>query len=204
MIRHEWFTYSDEQGNEIRTVVRDALGRDADQIKHQVTHYGRTGTLSLLDRIEVAANQYRFYDAFNRQSKRRAELDALRQSAENWRASIISAVTVPLDAKYGVVVPLLMQGSDADMLTATRDYFRKLARNLDRMIEQAGTSRDNARQSKAARDQCWKQLLAIWRELGGKPTGKAAATFLWAASKPVMGSAVPDAPSIRRWLERHR
>ena len=62
-----------------------------------------------------------------------------------------------------------LNGVDADMLTATGDYFGKLLRNLDRLIEQAGSRRDNAR--KTARDQFWNELLAIWCELGGKPTG---------------------------------
>ena len=70
-----------------------------------------------------------------------------------------------------------LHGVDADMLTATSDYFSKLLRNLDRQIEQAGSrSGDNAR--KTDRDQFWSELLAIWCELGGKPTGAAAADFL--------------------------
>ena len=75
-------------------------------------------------------------------------------------------------------------------------------RNLDRQIEQAGSRRDNAR--KPDRDEFWNELLAIWCELGGKPSGKAAANFLIAASKPVMGSAVPTLKSVVQWLERRQ
>jgi hypothetical protein len=98
---------------------------------------------------------------------------------------------------------LLLNGVDDDMLTATRDYFRKLLANLDRMIDQAGSRRrGNAR--KPARDRVWTNLLEIWCEFGGKATGTAAALFLRAASLPMMGGAVPDIPSIMRWLKRRQ
>ena len=210
MIKFEFFTYSDEQWNKIKEQVLDELGVDVDQIKRQITSVIRngdfeeslTGMQSLRSRIEITANQYRVYSAVNRLSPRRDELDALRKDAKNVHASIISALSVRFDAGYGVVVPMLFNGVDADMLNATSDYFRKLAANLDRQIEQAGSSRDNAR--KTARDQCWNELLAIWCELGGKPSGAAAASFLIAASKPVMGSAVPTLKSVVQWLERRR
>ena len=94
-----------------------------------------------------------------------------------------------------------MDGVDADMLNATRNYFGKLASNLDRMIEVVGSRSPNA---KVARDQFWDELLAIWCELGGEPSGAAAAAFLKVASVPVMGSAVPDIPSIMRLLKRRQ
>ena len=96
----------------------------------------------------------------------------------------------------------LQRGVDAGMLTATRDYFAKLLRNIDRQIEQAGSSRDNAR--KPDRDQCWSELLAIWIDIGGKPHGVAAAEFIKLASLPVMNSTVPNLASVVQWLKRHR
>ena len=39
-------------------------------------------------------------------------------------------------------------------------------------------------------------LMEIWCDLGGKPSGAATARFLRAASKPVMGSAVPTFTSV--------
>jgi hypothetical protein len=70
------------------------------------------------------------------------------------------------------------------------------------MIEQAGSRRHNAR--KPARDKCWRELLAVWCDLGGEPHGLGAATFIRAASLPVMGSAVPSLASIVQWLERRQ
>jgi hypothetical protein len=203
MIEVELFTYSDEQWDQIRIVVRDALGLDADQIKREVARLrigdeeSVTEMQSLRDRIAAAAGKYPLHSSTKRQSLRRDELVVLRKSAQNMQASIIGAIVVPL--RQGG--ELLLPGVDVDMPTDTSNYFRKLARNLDRMIEQAGQRGDNAR--KTVRDQCWSELLAIWREHGGKASGKAA-SFLEAASKPVMGSAVPDITSVRRWLERRK
>jgi len=130
-------------------------------------------------------------------------LSALRKDIEKLRASIIDAFTVQLGINFGAGQPaMLLPGVDADLPAATRDYFTKLARNLDGQIEQARQRGDNAR--KPDRDHCWNELLAIWCEFGGKASGKAAASFLMAASKPVMGSAVPDITSIMRWLERRQ
>ena len=42
MINVEFFTYTDAQWNAIKAVVRDALGRDADQIERQITPVTRT------------------------------------------------------------------------------------------------------------------------------------------------------------------
>jgi hypothetical protein len=85
---------------------------------------------------------------------------------------------------------------------ATSHYFRKLFRNLDRMVAQARPRRDSAR--KIDRDKYWDELLEIWCGLGGKAHGAAAADFLILASKPVMGSALPPFESVVQWLERRR
>ena len=208
MIEFEFFAYTDQQWDRIKVAVRDALGLDADQIERQITplrigDLSITGMQSLRDRIAAAAGMYPLHSAANRRSLRRDELVALRKSAENLRASIISAIAVPVGTKGSPLVhPLLLKGVDVDMLTATSNYFRKLSRNLDRQIEQAGQRGDNAR--KSDRDHCWNELLAIWCELGGKPHGVEAAEFLWVASKPVMRGAVPAHKSIVQWLERRR
>jgi hypothetical protein len=212
MIKHEIFTYTDEQWNAIRAQVLDDLGVDVDQIVRQVTfrHNGSdfeesfTVPESLRSRIESAVNQYHLYRAVNRLSPRRDELVRLRKDAEKLRASIISALSTPLDVGYGVVVPILLNETvDANMLTDTGHYFGRLSRCIDRQIEQARLPRDNARNT--ARDPCWRQLLAIWVSIGGKPRGVAAARFLRVASKPVMGSAVTDDnETVVKWLERHQ
>jgi hypothetical protein len=211
MIEVEFFAFTDAQWDAIKEQVLDDLGVDADQIERQVTvrHTGPdfeesfTGMEPLRSRIESVVSLYRLHSDVKDRSQRRDDLGTLRKEAEGLRDSILGTVAVPFRAKteYDFPAhPLLLNGVDADMLTATRDYFRKLLANLDRMIDRAGSSRDNAR--KTARDQCWGELLAIWRELGGKPRSIAAAEFLKLASLPVMGSAVPNLKSVRRWLDR--
>jgi hypothetical protein len=207
MIEVELFTYSDEQWDQIRIVVRDALGLDADQIERPITRLGViTGMQSLRDRIEFAVNYYQLYSAGIGQRLPRAELIAIRNDAANLRDRIIDALGVQfVNKRSGRVseLPMLRPGARHDMPAATRDYFTKLALSFDDMIEWAEIQRgDNAR--KIARDGCWNELLAIWCELGGKATGKATASFLIVASKPVMGSAVPDIASVMRWLERRQ
>jgi hypothetical protein len=197
MIEFEFITYSDAQWDRIKIAVRDALGLNADQIDI-------TGSLSLRDRIETIVSMYLFQSASTRQSPRRAELIALRKDAETLRARIIDALAVLLRViDDGLDAPALLRpGVDGDMMIVINDFFTKLAPNLDRQIKQAGERGDNAR--KTARDHCWSELLAIWCDLGGKATGKATASFLIAASRPVMGSAVPDITSVMRWLERRQ
>ena len=202
MIRIEIFTYTDAQWSAIRAQVLDDLGVDLDQITYQVTHFDRTGTLLLRDRIETTVNQYPLHSAVNRHSPRRDELETLRTNAKSMHASIINALSVQFTAgRYGIVEPMLFNGVDADMLDATNDYFRMLAANLDRRVKQARRREDNSR--KPARDKCWKELRAIWCELGGEPLGDAAAEFLKLTCLPVMNSAVPDRKSIVKWLLRH-
>jgi hypothetical protein len=194
MIALDLFTYTEQQWDRIKVAVRDALGLDADQIEREITPVIHK---SLRSCIEHAVSEY----SPAATKRRRAELSALRKNIENQRASHIDAFTVEVDRKGGMFAVMLLPGVDADMVTATNDYFRKLERNLDRQIEQPGQrGGDNAR--KTARDHCWSELLAIWCDLGGKPRGVAAAEFLWVASKSVMGDAVPSHKSIVQWLER--
>jgi hypothetical protein len=214
VIEYEFPTYTDAQWNDIKTVFRDELSLDADRIERQVTvrntgpdfEESFTGMETLRERIESTVRQYRLHSDVSRLSPRREALNELRESAENLRDGILGAVAVPFRAKTKYNFPphpLLLDGVDGDMLPATRDYFKKLLANLDRMIDQAGSrQRGNAR--KSARDQVWNELLAIWCEFDGKETGTAAARFLRVTSLPLMGSAVPDIPSIMRWLKRRQ
>jgi hypothetical protein len=214
MIEVEFPTYTDAQWNDIKAVFRDELDLDADRIERQVTFRNTgpdfeesfTGMEPLRERIEVTVRQYHLYEDVNDLSPRREKLNELRGNAENLRDSILGTVAVPFRAKtkYDFPAhPLLLDGVDADMLTATRHYFSKLLANLDRMIDRAGSrQRGNAR--KPARDTVWAELLVIWCEFGGQPTGTAAAHFLFTASVPRINSAVPDIPSIMRWLKRRQ
>jgi hypothetical protein len=207
-----FFAYSETDWDAIKSVIRDALGFDADQIELEKTivihhHSGLEENFPGMDplrvRIEIAAGLYHLHSASARQSQRRVELIAQRQDIGTLRAGIIDALAVQVGTKYSDVAhPFLRPGVDADMVILTRNYFWRLARNLDRQIEQAGRREGNAR--KPDRDQCWNDLLAIWCELGGKPSGAATARFLKAASKPVMGSAIPTFTSVVQWLDRRQ
>jgi hypothetical protein len=206
MITFEFFAYSEPEWDRIKVAVRDALGRDADHIERRVITrtVGNSGITRLFrDHIQTAGSLYLFQNANTRQRPRRAELIALRKDAENLQTSIIAALAVQVGTQYDDTSRLLLRhGVDGDMVTASSGYFTKLLHNLDRQIEQAGQRGDNAR--KTARDHYWSELLAIWCDLGGKPHGVEAAEFLWVASRPVMGGAVPAHKSIVQWLERRR
>jgi hypothetical protein len=181
-IEFEPFAYTDQQWDRIKAAVRDALGIDADQTEREITPVIRK---TLRSSIEFTVSQYYFQSATSSRRRRRAELSALRNDARNLQDSIFDALAAAVDS---------------DLLCATRDYFTKLLRNLDHQIEQAEQRGDNAR--KTARDQCWSELLAIWCDIGGKPRGVAAAEFLWVASRPVMGKAIPAHKSVVQWLKR--
>ena len=149
MIIDEPLTYAEEQWDQIKTVFRDELGLDADQIERQITplrigdfEESITAMQSLRDRIAAAAGKYPLHSATKRQSLRRDELVALRKSAEGLRDSIIGAIAVPL-GHQGFIAELLLPGVDVDMPTATSNYFRKLFHNLDRMIEQRRCARSH-------------------------------------------------------------
>jgi hypothetical protein len=205
MIEVEFFTYTDEQWNAIKEQVLGDLGVDADRIERLITptlgEFSIIAMQPLRDRIELVVSKYQLLSDGNRQKPSRADLEALRDDTENLRTGIVAALSERVGAKNDdVAIPFLRPGVDADMLTQTNDYFRKLLRNLKRQIEQAGQRGDNSR--KPARDQCWTELLAIWCELDGRPRGLAAAQFLQLTSVPVMGSAVPNLASIIQWLKR--
>jgi hypothetical protein len=202
MIEVALVTYTDTQWNEIRTVVRDTLGLDADQIKRQVTpvigECSIAGIEPLWSRIETAATAYRLHDAVNQPS--RDVLDTLREDAEKLRVRIIKAIAVPVRTKGPLVHPLPLNGVDADMVPATSHYFRKLIRTIDGQIKLARSRRNSAR--KTGRNQFWNALLAIWCELGGKPNGVAAARFVIAASEPL--GAGDSIETVVKWLDRQR
>jgi hypothetical protein len=214
MIEFSFFTYSDQQWDDIKVIIRDALGVDADTITQQITppvilirngnfKLSMTGMEPLRNRIETVATMYLAQSAINRQSLRRVELIGLREDAESLRDRIVDALAIKFTTKYGFGAHAwLRDGVDDDMLTATSDYFAKLKRNLDRRIAQAGSRRGNAR--KTDRNSFWNQLLAIWRDLGGKERGVAAAHFLMVASLPMRAGAVPTFASVVQWLERRQ
>jgi hypothetical protein len=140
---------------------------------------------------------HRYRENVRRQTPRRTELVALRDEIERVRARIIAALSIKVGNNR-----LSRDGNDIGMLKLTRTFFDKLTSNLDRQIADTAGRQANAR--KAERDECWEELLFIWRELGGKPYGSAAADFLLTASQPLMRSSVPTHKSILQWLDRRR
>jgi hypothetical protein len=221
------FTYTEEDWNAIKVEFRTTLDLDADQIELDGNRFAElldelgvdAATRSsfgdllrprtrLRTRIECAAAMYASDLSYTRQSPRRAELVALRKHTKNLRTCIYDALAQRVRTPFDDFMPeapkvYVMRGDvDPIMALSTHRYFTKLLSTLDRQIEQAGKQRDNAR--KAARDNCWNKLLEIWCDLGGKPSGAATARFLRAASKPVMGSAVPTLTSVVQWLYRRQ
>ena len=121
------FTYTDVQWNDIKTVFRDELSLDADQIERQKTfhYYGdfegsALVTQPLRKRIEIQVDQYSLHSEVNRLSPRRDDLDTLRENAENLRDRIIDRVAGPFGTQYVVVLDPSLHGVDADMVSATR------------------------------------------------------------------------------------
>jgi hypothetical protein len=100
------------------------------------------------------------------------------------------------------------------MLPATDAYYEKLLRNLDAIIAAIGPPRrktGSAASKYMSRELFWSELLAIWRQIGGKESGADAADFLIAVSLPVFGSMpssrrnpVPDRKSVIQWLRRRQ
>ena len=152
--------------------------------------------------IEAVASAYLPHGAINRQRLSRDELIALRKDAKNLRGRIASALAVHLNIKDVGPHSYPQPGVDHAMLDATSDYFAKLTHTLNRQIEKAETRtrRDNAR--KTERDEFWTQLLLLWCDFGGEPSGRAAASFLIAASKPVGSGA--SIQTVLRWLDRQK
>ena len=103
-----------------------------------------TGMQSLRDCIEVSGGTVSFAQCRQAGGRpRRNKLNALRKDAKNLRASIINALAVPVGTRSTTrpAYRMLLNGVDADMLTATSDYFRRLLRNLDRHDRAGRTAR---------------------------------------------------------------
>ena len=187
------YRYSEPEWDQIKDVVPDALRHEFDNVTRRS--------------MERMVSAYLPRAAINRQRLDRDELATLRDDAENLRARIDAALAVHLNIKSVRSPPHIIPyvnphpGVDRDMLDATSAYFTKLAGNLNRQIEKAGTRtrRDSAR--KIERDELWIKLLVLWIDIGGKPTGTDAANFLIAAS-PVDADA--SIKTVRKWLDRQK
>jgi hypothetical protein len=195
----ESIDYSEPEWNDIKTVVRDGLGLDADRIERQITpvigegdyQFSTTGMESLRERIQTAASVYIAFSALERQmAGRKARikvLTAVRDDAVTLREKIIAALATTIGVKgrlaNAVRVPLL--GVDPDMLSSTERFIAKLNSNVERMIATLENAHTTVNSSKTGRDMFWSRALAIWIDIGGKETGVHTADFLIAVSKPV-------------------
>jgi len=199
MIEVVQIAYTDKQWNAIKAVVRDARGLDADAAVVLET---------LRAKIEATATLHLVRDKAMRslpsQMKFRKHLTGLRDDAVCLRDGIIGSPA--FWATHNGHAP------DDDMRTATRAYFAKLLRNLDGIVDAIGPPRKktgSAASKNRSRDLFWSDLLAIWRQIGGRATGADAADFLIAVSVPVFNAmprsgrdAVPDRQSVIQWLRR--
>jgi len=171
MITVEVFAYSDPQWDTINTVIHDALDVDADQ--------------ALRRRIESAATFHGLRSAFISQMPsdraRIKRLIALRDRAKALRADIIDALA-PSFTKAGMVHRPIPH--NVEPLAETEDATATLLNVIEASIA-AQCPRPTINASKRGRDKFWGEILATWVEIGGAPTGVAAANFLIATSRPV-------------------
>ena len=195
--------------NRVKVIVRDALDLDADQIVLQGTSMdGTTHDVTLRAKIEGTASVHLARDRVMRslpsQMAFRKKLDGLRKDAKRLQDGIDRLR--PFRATHNDYSP------DMDMEVEADIFFDKLLRNLDGIIDALGPPRKktgSAASKNMGRDLFWRDLLAIWCEIGGEETGAKAADFLIAVSVPVFNAmprgaqdAVPDRPSVIQWLSR--
>ena len=218
------FTYTDAQWQQIREVVQRFLNRDADGIPDQ-RRPGRGRTLrhriehvaaALLTRSAVA----RTTPAPKARIKQLTELDklaeALRDATDAAYGGIIT-VNGRLDNPGLSLIPdlTLHPNVDDDLIDIA-----KLRATIAREIAALKQTPAAVNTSKADRDQFWNDVVTIWTDIGGDPTGTVAirTRFLIAVSVPVfdrvraeggqfgceLAAAPRCRPSRQRTLKRER
>ena len=205
----ERFAYSKREWGDIKTVVRDVLDRDADQLvlesartdgtKHDVTLRAKIEGTAFVhlarDRaMRSLPSQMAFMDSLTR----------LREYAKRLQDGIDRLR--PFRAKHNDYSP------DMDMEVEADIFFDKLLRNFDGIIDALGPPRKktgSAASKNMGRDLFWEELILVWCKIGGEETGLNAADFLIAASVPVFKAmprdardAVPQRQSVIQWLRR--
>jgi hypothetical protein len=169
------FTYTDEQWDQIRTVVRDRLGLEADQLELQETLSDSNGTQSLRGCIESAArrhDQRSISEGMIRMGSK-ADLTEFRERVEALRIGLILTISHREDHP-SLPIPSINE---------TERACDTLVRVIDAIA--AKPPQRTANTSKTGRDRFWNEVLEIWAGIGGAETGIAAATFLIAVSDPV-------------------
>ena len=169
------FTYSDEQWDLIRTVVRDRLGLKADQLELQETLSDSNETQSLRGCIESAALRHVRRSMFEGMMRlgSKTDLTDFRLRVEALRLGLILTISLKEDVPYLPVPPM----------NETERACDTLVRVIDAIA--AERPQRTANTSKTGRDRFWNEVLEIWTHIGGAETGIAAATFLIAVSDPV-------------------
>jgi hypothetical protein len=196
---------------EIKDLVHRTLAKNADQLG--ITgELGGGGSLRIL--IEVEAGMYidrsdPDSDLNHSRASRQARIDkmiALRDNAMMIRDSIVASGMNGVEGSDELRLPHV----EANMLDASNAYIRKLTAWIDLMrsprisIGATPTVEPSSNASKVNREEYWSGLLVIWTEIGGKQTGAAAADFLIAASRPLLGAEVPTFRSVVQWLDRRQ
>ena len=123
------------------------------------------------------------------------QLKLLRKDAENLRTRIIDALACSHHRRDTASRPMRLNGVDADMLTVDR---RATSPSCWATSTARSSRPDATRRTTHARPTAMGSGTSCWRSganIGGKPTGMAAASFLIAASKPVC--AAQSRPSSR-------
>jgi hypothetical protein len=187
------FDYSPEELQKIKCAfarmrrVEDAdeIGWGKSRLRSEIwisacVHIQRSDPHSFLNRL-MASYQPRI-----------ASLKALRGKAEILRDAIVASSD---SGTYST-----------SMLGSTKSYINWLSYQIDLLENPVSIERPIAPGSNAAlvdREYFWRELIELWCEHGGKPTGYHAADFLIACASPV-DATTPDRDSVRKWLSRQK
>jgi hypothetical protein len=206
----ERFTYSKREWSDIKTVVRDVLNRDADQLvlesaRMDGTKYDETLRAMIEGTASVHLARDRVMRSLPTQMAFRKQVTVLREDAQRLRDGIDRLH--PFRATHNGYSP------DKDMEFASEVFFPKLLRNLDGIIDALGPPRKktgSAASKNMGRDLFWSEVILVWCKIGGEEAGVAdSADFLIAVSLPVFNAMphdtrdeVPKRQSVIQWLRR--
>jgi hypothetical protein len=183
MIDHLDFTYTDAQWDEIKTVVRDRLRLDANQIELHDTRSRSNRMKSLRGCLESAACGHIWRSARESQTPGHKagieQLTALRDRAKALGTDFSHTISPSFsigDMRYRSILHLVDVEHAVSMLVSVAE------------AHIAAQPQPTANTSKIGRNRFYNEALAIWVSIGGAQTGIAAAEFLVAVSKPVFRS----------------
>ena len=172
------FSYTEKQRDRIKGLIRE-LGINADVIP-------LGGGPTPLARIEVEAGVHLYRSAVEGErlgrTKRIRLLTKLRDTIK-LRDDIIAGF---ISHRVGEHTRFPFPDVDFHLSYKMRHHcFASEIEIIEREIARLEATPPTANTSKAVRDQLWIEALAVWCDLGGKPTGVKATEFLVAVSQPV-------------------